>query len=460
MRSSRTSTAFTVPERRAVLSLASLYAFRMFGLFMVLPVLALYAHELEGSTPLLLGLALGVYGLSQAVLQIPFGVWSDRWGRKPVIVAGLVLFSVGSLVAAAADSIYGVIFGRALQGGGAIAATVMALASELTREETRSKAMAVIGASIGLSFTVALILGPPVSRMFGLSGLFLVTFTMGVIGILLVLYVVPDPAESGLQHQEVVPGVALFRRVVRDVELMRLNAGIFVLHLGLTALFVVLPLVLRDHLGLPREQHWKVYLPVMLGAFVVMMPFMMAAERRGRQKLSFLGAVLGLALANLLLAAFHTQGAVVVALLALYFFAFNLLEASLPSLVSRMCPPGGKGAAMGIYSTSQFLGAFAGGAVGGWCAQHFGWGSVFAVCGVACALWAWLAWPMRIPALSRSVVVALAGAPAEPEALAGLRGVPGVLDVLLMPREGVAYLKVDDAAFDPGALPAYAVVEA
>lgn len=396
MSSSKASTAFTAPERRAVLSLASLYAFRMFGLFMVLPVLALYAHELSGSTPFLIGLALGMYGLSQAVLQIPFGVWSDRWGRKPVIVVGLVLFAAGSLVAAASHSIYGVIFGRALQGGGAIAATVMALAAELTREETRSKAMAVIGASIGLSFTIALILGPPVSRWFGLSGLFLTTFFMGIIGILLVLYVVPQPDDSE-EHQEVVPGPGLFELVLKDRELLRLNVGIFVLHLGLTALFIVLPLVLRDNLGLPRDHHWQVYLPVMLGAFVVMMPFMMAAERRGRHKQVFLASVLALAIANLGMAALYQQGWVVVALLALYFFAFNLLEASLPSLVSKLCPPGGKGAAMGIYSTSQFLGAFAGGSVGGWFAQHLGTSSVFALCGAACLVWWAVARGMVLP---------------------------------------------------------------
>ncbi len=396
MSSSSVSTAFTAPERRAVFSLASLYAFRMFGLFMVLPVLALYSHELAGSTPFLVGLALGIYGLSQAVLQIPFGVWSDRWGRKPVIVAGLVLFAVGSLVAAMAESIYGVIFGRALQGGGAIAATVMALAAELTREQTRSKAMAVIGASIGLSFTVALILGPPVSRWFGLSGLFLTTFFMGIIGILLVIYVVPQPLDNE-EHQEVVPGPVLFEQVLKNRELLRLNVGIFVLHVGLTALFVVLPPVLRDNLGLARDHHWQVYLPVMLGAFVVMMPFMMAAERRGRHKAAFLGSVLALALANFGMAAFFTAGWPVVVLLAVYFFAFNLLEASLPSLVSKLCPPGGKGAAMGIYSTSQFLGAFAGGSVGGWFAQHVGTASVFALCGGACLLWWWVARGMVVP---------------------------------------------------------------
>lgn len=381
-------TAFTASERRAVSSLAGLYAIRMFGLFMVLPVLALFSTELAGTTPLLVGLALGAYGLAQALFQIPFGVWSDHYGRKRMMVIGLALFALGSLVAGLSEHIYGVILGRLLQGGGAIAATVMALASELTRDATRSKAMALIGASIGVSFALSLLVGPVISHALGLSGLFLVTTGLGLLGIVVTLWLVPDPPPD-VHAPPLDPSRVMLARVLGDGQLRRLNLGIFSLHFMLTASFVVVPVVLRDHLGLPPGRHWEVYLPVLLGSFVMMMPLMMAGERRGKQKPVFLLSVLLLGIAQLALAhwQFSTVG-VVVALFG-FFFAFNLLEASLPSLVSKLCPAGARGTAMGVYSTSQFLGAFFGGALGGLVAQHVGSGGVFLLCAGMALIW-WL----------------------------------------------------------------------
>jgi len=375
-------------ERRAVGSLALLYCFRMLGLFMVLPLLALYASDLADATPTMIGLALGIYGLTQAILQIPFGWLSDRVGRKPVIIFGLLLFALGSVIAAMADSMNGIILGRTLQGSGAIASTVMALVADLTREEQRTKAMALVGISIGLSFAVAMVLGPLVAAVGGLAGVFWFTAVLAAVGIGIVILLVPTPHSASGDHQEEGARLGFIGRGLVDAGLVRLNFGVFVLHFILVACFLVLPGVLEQTFGVDREQHWMVYLPVLLLSIVGMVPLMILAERGKRPRQMFL---LGIAL---IFAAIGVLGFTATNLLFygglwLFFVGFNYLEATLPSLVSKTVFAGGKGTAMGVYSSCQFMGAFAGGAGGGWLLDHLGSGVLTGVCLALAAGW-WL----------------------------------------------------------------------
>ncbi len=442
----------TTSEKRAVFGLAGVYGFRMLGLFLILPVFALFAEGLPGATPLLTGLAVGIYGLTQAVLQIPFGLLSDRIGRKPVIFGGLLLFALGSVIAAGAEDMWMVILGRAVQGSGAIAAAVMALAADLTREENRTKAMAVIGTSIGTSFMLALMAGPLLGRLIGISGIFWLTAVLALLGVAIVALVVPTPARSRVHRDaETVP--AMFRRVLGNADLLRLDLGIFSLHLILPALFLAVPLVLRD-LGLAPSQHSSLYLPVMLGSIAAMLPFVIIAERRGKMKAVFLGAVASLAVAQLALQAFSGQFWGFVAGLVLFFTAFNLLEAMLPSLVSKVAPVDAKGTAMGVYSTSQFAGAFFGGLLGGWVHQQFGITAVFLAGALVAAVWLLLSLGMRRPGRYASRLVNCGSMPPEGAGeLAGrLRGVPGVIEAVVVADEGVAYLKVDRDRLDDLAL--------
>jgi len=351
-------------ERRSVSSLALLYCFRMLGLFMVLPLLALYALDMPGADPLTIGLALGIYGLSQALLQIPLGWLSDQLGRKPVIIGGLLVFALGSVIAAMADSIYGVVAGRALQGAGAIASTVMALVADLTREEQRTKAMALVGMSIGLSFAVALVLGPAVAAAGGLGAVFWFTALLALAGIAIVLFLVPTPPR-GLRHDDVGARGGLFMRSLRDVALLRLNFAVFSLHFILMALFLVVPGLLLEVAGLARDSHWLVYLPALALSIAGMVPMMMLAERKGRLREMFLLGI-GLLMLAMVVLASAALPAMIYLGMWLFFIGFNYLEATLPSLVSKAVFQGGKGTALGIFSTCQFFGAFAGGALGGW----------------------------------------------------------------------------------------------
>ena len=377
----------TVRERRAVASLALLYCFRMLGLFMVLPLLALYASDLGGASPAMIGLALGIYGLTQALLQIPFGWLSDLVGRKPVIIGGLLLFALGSIIAAMADTMSGIILGRTLQGSGAIASTVMALVADLTREEQRTKAMALVGISIGLSFAVAMVLGPIVAAMGGLAAVFWFTAVLAVVGVGIVIVLVPTP-HSVSEHQEVGAKWGFIGRSLIDPGLVRLNFGVFVLHFILVASFLVMPGLLELSFGVDREQHWMVYLPVLLFSLVGMVPLMMLAERGKRPRQMFL---LGIALVFMAIAILGSTSADVLFYggLWLFFVGFNYLEATLPSLVSKTVFAGGKGTAMGVYSSCQFMGAFAGGAGGGWLLYHLGSGVLTGVCLLLAAVW-WL----------------------------------------------------------------------
>ena len=343
--------------------LASLFSVRMLGLFMILPVFSLYAEGLQAVTPFLIGVAMGAYGFTQALLQIPFGMLSDHFGRKPVIVVGLLLFAIGSVIAANADSIFTVIIGRAIQGSGAIAAVVMALAADLTRPTQRTKAMATIGMSIGASFLLALVLGPILEPLIGVPGIFWMTAVLALLGLLLVVFFIPQPLQTSFHHDvQTVP--AQFHTIFRNHRLMQLNISIFVLHTILTASFVVLPLVFRDNIGIMTHNLWQIYLPVLLLSVVFMIPFIILAERRWMQPI-FKGAIISLGLAEFGLIWFSQSLAGIIVCLLLFFTAFNLMEACLPSLLSKLAPSQNKGTAMGIYSSFQFIGAFLGGTIGG-----------------------------------------------------------------------------------------------
>lgn len=388
-------------ERRSVTSLALLYNFRMLGLFMVLPLLALYAIDFEGATPTLIGIALGAYGLTQACLQIPFGWLSDRVGRKPVIIGGLFVFAVGSIVAALADSIYGIIAGRALQGAGAIASSVMALVADLTRQEQRTKAMAIVGASIGLAFAVALALGPVLAAFGGLEAVFGFTALLALSGIAIVTWQVPDPPRIGMTYAEVGARPGLIGLALRNPTLLRLDAGIFTLHFILMASFQVVPGVLETGIGIAREQHWQVYLPAVLLSVLGILPLMRLAEKGGRPHFVFLSSI-GLLFLALALLGMVREPWLFYAALWLFFVGFNYMEAVLPSMVSKAVDPAGKGTALGIFSTAQFLGIFAGGASGGWVLQQYGVAGITELCLGVVALWFLIALP--VPRVMPAVV--------------------------------------------------------
>jgi predicted MFS family arabinose efflux permease len=438
----------TGSEKRAAVGLAGIFALRMLGLFLILPVFALSARNMSGATPLLIGLAIGAYGLTQALLQIPFGMLSDRIGRKPVIFGGLVLFAVGSAVAALADDIGGVIFGRVLQGSGAIAAAVMALTADLTREEVRTRAMAGIGISIGMAFALALVLGPVLGHWIGLDGIFWLTAVLAVGGMLILILLVPTPEHSSI-HRDAEPVVSQLGGVLADRELVRLDLGVLILHMMMTALFLVVPLSLDAH-GLAAAHHWWVYLPVLVLSMAAMVPFIIQAEKRGRLKPVFLGAVLTLALALVGLYLLNAGLTILAFFLFLFFTAFNLLEASLPSMISKIAPAGAKGTAMGVFSTSQFAGAFFGGLVGGWVHQGYGADAVFLFCAAMALVWFLVAWPMGSPRRVSSQVIRIGGGHhADGTGLQRrLLEIPGVEEALVVTEEGLAYLKVDNARLD------------
>ncbi|MBI2319964.1 MAG: MFS transporter [Betaproteobacteria bacterium] len=435
-------------ELRASASLATLFALRMLGLFLILPVFAVHAQRLEGGgNHLLVGIALGAYGLTQGILQIPFGMAADRYGRKRVIVFGLVLFAIGSFVAAAADDIYLTIAGRSIQGTGAIAAAVMALAADLTREQHRTKAMAAIGSSIGLTFALSLTAAPALYRAIGMGGIFALTGVLALAGIWVTLGVVPaEPAEHLDLSRRVEP--ASLGSVLRNVDLLRLNFGIFALHSMQMAIFVVIPLALVKHAALPVGEHWQVYLAVVLVSFALMMPPILWGERRGKGKMVFMGSIALMLAVQVAGFVFHHSLASLVSMLLGFFLAFNILEAMLPSLTTRIAPPSARGTAIGVFNTTQALGLFAGGAAGGALMQNYGEGAVF-VFGIALiALWLLIAAPMRVPGQVRSRSFELkrvADAVALRDQLVGLKG---VRDAVISPERGVATLTVYPDKFD------------
>jgi MFS family permease len=432
-------------EKRTAMSLAAIFAMRMIGLFMILPVFSLYAEELSGSTPFLIGLAISAYGLTQAVFQIPFGLMSDRFGRKRMILVGLALFAAGSVVAALSSSIEGVILGRALQGSGAIAAAVMALAADLTREEQRTKVMATIGITIGLSFGVSMILGPVVSQWSGLSGLFWLTMVLALGGMLVVIFWVPTPDRTA-RHCDAGTIPAQFRSVLANSELLRLDFGIFALHLILTAGFVVLPLALRDGAGLAAADHWLVYLPVMLMAIGLMIPLVILAEKQRKMKQVFLVAIGLVIVAELGFIQFYNDLTGLILFLVIFFTGFNLLEAVLPSMISKIAPPDSKGTAMGVYSSSQFLGAFVGGVSGGYLYGTQGIEMVFLLCVIVLTIWLLIALGMK-PTRHLTALLVKTEPLGEVEAKLlekELLLISGVVEASFQREESVAYLKVDN----------------
>ena len=395
----------TATERRASTSLACVFASRMLGLFLVLPVFALEAARYPGGDdPARVGLVMGIYGLTQGILQIPFGMASDRFGRKRTIIIGLLVFAAGSFVAAAADSLGGLLVGRSLQGAGAVSAAVTALLADQTRDEVRTKAMAMVGASIGLMFALSLVAAPLLVTHIGLSGLFAVTGVLALGCIAIVGWWTPPQPRD----QRNVPRGSL-AEVLRHPGLLRLDIGVFILHAVQLAMWVAIPALLVQS-GLASEDHWHVYLPAVLASFFVMGLTLFPLERRGYLRAVFLASVgvVGLVQVGLLLVAPAPSVPALAALLFIFFCGFNVLEASQPSMASRVAPPHARGAALGVYNTLQSVGFFAGGAVGGWLAKHVGSAGLFAACAGLMLLWLVVAWPMRAPRAAKSADEVLA----------------------------------------------------
>jgi predicted MFS family arabinose efflux permease len=382
-------------ELRASIALAGVFGLRLFGMFVILPVFAIYAETLPGGGNLaLVGIAIGAYGLTQALLQIPFGWWSDRIGRKPVVYLGLILFAVGSFVAAAAPNIYVVIVGRILQGAGAISAAVIALASDLTREQHRTKSMAMIGSTIGVVFALSLVAAPWLNQLIGVPGIFALTGVLALGAMLVMWRVVPSVNDGPVARSSSLLGD--LRDVLTDPQLARLNWGIFALHAVLMALFIAVPFALRDA-GMPLSQHWKIYLPVMLASFVLMLPAVMGAHDPRQLKRWFVASVALLVMVQGVMPWLIGGIWTITLFLLLFFVPFNVLEAMLPSLVSRMAPPQLKGAAIGVYSSVQFLGTFAGAAAGGYLYGRWGVPGIVVPGAILLAIWLILAIGMQAP---------------------------------------------------------------
>ncbi len=437
-------------EFRAATSLAAVFSVRLLGLFMIYPVFAAYAQQLSGATPYLIGEALGIYGLTQGLLQIPFGLLSDRFGRKRMIVLGLILFGIGSAIAAEATSIAGVIVGRVLQGAGAVGSVILALVADLTREESRTKAMATVGITIGASFMVAVVAGPIAANLIGVSGIFWLMVGLAVIGIAITAFVVPSPRRVRHHHDaETVPG--LIMSVLRDRQLLRLDIGVFALHAMLTASFLVVPGLLHDVANVPPHDQWMVYLPVLVVSVVIMVPAIIVAEKHRRMKGVFVCAVAALAGSQMILYFGVGNLYALLAALTIFFSAFNVMEASLPSLITKVAPADAKGTAAGLYSSLQFLGIFVGGVIGGWAHQAGGTAGVFVLTTVVALLWLIAAATMKQPSyLSTRLLHVADGLAGDSAGLAArLRQLPGVAEVVVIADENVAYLKVDSQSFDP-----------
>lgn len=414
---------------------------------MIYPVFADYAHQLKGSTPYRVGLALGIYGLTQGLLQIPFGLISDRLGRKLVIIVGLVVFGVGSVVAAVSGTIEGVTIGRAVQGGGAVGSVILALVADLTSEESRTKAMALVGITIGASFMLALVTGPPLAGAIGVSGIFWLMALLAVLGIGIVLFIVPRPHRLQVKADaETVPG--MLGAILRNAELLRLDFGIFALHAMLAAMFLVIPGILLARLNVGSSNQWMVYLPILLVSAIAMVPTIIIAEKYRCMKAVFVGTVTALAVSQWTLAAGSGHTYVVLAALTLFFTAFNVMEATLPSLITKTSPARAKGTATGVYSSSQFLGIFVGGVAGGWLQQHSGGDAIFLWAGALALFWLLLAVTMRQPSYLVTRLLRI-GRGVDPHQLrVALQRLPGVAEVVVAPDEQLAYLKVDSKLFD------------
>ena len=439
-------------ERRATISIASVFGFRILGLFMILPVVAVATRDYHDFSPLLLGLVIGAYGFTQALLQIPLGLLSDRLGRRPVLVGGLLMFVLGSLVAAWSDTMWGLFVGRALQGTGAIASTLMALAADLTVEDNRSKVMATIGGSIGFSFILAMMAGPFINQYYGLSGIFWLTAALGVVAIFVVIKVIPQPARACFNREATVD-VRQITNLLKDQNLQRLNVGIFILHFALMAVFLLLPDLLQIHIGVDDKNLPWAYLMLLGGGFFLMLPIMILAEKYRLQRIALLGAILILALTSLLIVVTKLPNVLLI-LLTAFFAAFNLLEALLPSWVSKVCPVGNRGTAMGVYSSSQFFGAFIGGLVGGFCLQYFGANGVYFAISVVALMWLFFSVGLQSPRPLKTLVLPVAERNQQ-DFLKIISNVQGVKDILFVKDEAFAYVQIDQSEIDMQRLQSY-----
>lgn len=439
----------TPTEMRATLSLASIYGLRMLGMFLILPIFAIYATSLpDKPTPLMIGIALGAYGLTQALFQLPFGMASDKYGRKPMIYLGLAIFAIGSMVAAFAVNIEGIIIGRAIQGAGAVSAVVTALVADLTRDEHRTKAMATIGVTIGIAFALSLVGGPLLNQWIGVPGIFALTGLLTLAAIAVVKFMVPNPAHSYF-HSDASAAPTKLKDVLKNSQLLRLNYGIFALHAAQMAMFIVVPFAIVQSSHMHENQHWQIYLPVVLVSFVLMVPAIIYAEKQSKMKLVFVSAIGMMLVAQLMFAASIQYFWGIVASLTIYFIAFNVLEASLPSLISKIAPAAAKGTAMGVYNTSQSLGIFVGGALGGYLSHKLGFASVFIFCGVMMFLWLLLASSMRAPLAIRTKMYTIDGVAGEMSneqaslVRSELAKLAGVIEAVVLPQEHTVILKID-----------------
>lgn len=434
-------------EKRTAISLSIVFSLRMLGLFMIMPVFAIYGQDLVGYSPLWVGFAIGAYGLTQALLQIPAGMLSDKFGRRPIIYAGLVLFALGSLVAGFSDSVYGVTFGRALQGTGAIASAILALAADVTREQQRPKVMGMIGVSIGLAFAVAMAAGPILAPFIGLQGLFFITAVGAVLGIAIVRFLVPNVINKA-PRGETVAIPALIMSLAKQPQLLRLNLGIFILHLTLTAIFVTLPLLLQ-HMHLAASEHWKIYLPALLLSFLLIIPMLIIAAKKQMNKHFYLFSIALMAL-SLISMALTKQSIIIMFLVMLLFFtAFNFLEASLPAFISMIAPAGTKGTAMGIYSTCQFSGAFIGGIVGGLSYKLVGSSGLFLCLSGLMIVWFLLSLGMHNPSKIRTFTFTT-NIKNEQQAdllTRQLSALSGAQEVVVIVDEQIVYIKANTLVF-------------
>ncbi|CFV22610.1 putative transporter [Yersinia pseudotuberculosis] len=429
-------------ELRATWGLGTVFSLRMLGMFMVLPVLTTYGMALSGASEALIGIAIGIYGLSQAIFQIPFGLLSDRIGRKPMIIGGLLVFALGSIIAALSDSIWGIILGRALQGSGAIAAAVMALLSDLTREQNRTKAMAFIGVSFGVTFAMAMVLGPIVTHAFGLQALFWGIAILALLGIVITLTAVPS-ANSHVLNRESSMVKGSVSKVLHNSRLLKLNFGIMCLHILLMSSFVALPQMMANA-GLAPAQHWVVYLVTMLVSFAAVVPFIIYAEMKRRMKQVFMGCVAVLFIAEVVLWFAGQDLWIIIAGVQLFFIAFNVMEAILPSLISKESPAGYKGTAMGIYSTSQFIGVAIGGSLGGWIFGLEGADMVFAAGAIIALVWFAVSVTMQEPPYVSSLRITLSESAVKNTTLEErLKAQPGVTEAVVVTAERSAYVKID-----------------
>jgi len=446
-------------ERTSVLSLASIFSLRMLGLFMILPVFSLYAAHFKYASPFLIGLALGVYGLTSAIFQAPYGLLSDHFGRKKMIIFGLIIFALGSLLAGASHSIYGVIAGRALQGAGAVGSTILALLADLTREEVRTKAMATIGMSIGASFMLSLALGPVFIAHFNLADIFYLTAFLGVVAIGVLLWVVPSPKAS-VFHRDQEIDLASLKAIVTRTDLLSLDFAVFILHAILMATFVALPVAMLHVTHISAHNQWLVYLPVLVLAFILMVPMIIIAEKKRKMREVTLVAIGLLVIAELGFYFFSAHITAVIISLLFFFTAFTYLEGTLPSWISKVAPIETKGTAIGLYSSSQFFGAFVGGAFGGWLygLKHFN--AVFLFCVVMLCIWLLVVFNMKNPpyVATRMLNVGKQSEQSASKLEQALSKIKGVVQATVIAVDGIAYVKVDSKKVDDSKLFAYSVL--